>query len=91
MIVKPSLLLGNICRLRVFSAFKQKRANKFAIFVFTGQFAATGNPNGPGVPAWAPYDAGRDNYLTFGGDMTEGSGWRTKSLDFIERFYAARA
>jgi para-nitrobenzyl esterase len=55
------------------------------------QFAATGNPNGPGVPAWAPYDAGRDNYLTFGGDMTEGSGWRTKSLDFIERFYAARA
>jgi carboxylesterase type B len=54
------------------------------------QFAATGDPNGPGVPAWAPYDAGRDNYLTFGGDMTEGSGWRTKSLDFIERFYAAR-
>lgn len=54
------------------------------------QFAATGDPNGPGLPAWAPYDAGRDNFLTFGGDLTEGMGWRTKSLDFIERFYAVR-
>jgi carboxylesterase type B len=54
-------------------------------------FAATGDPNGPGVPAWAPYDPNRDNYLAFGGDLAEESGWRTAALDFIERFYAARA
>lgn len=55
------------------------------------RFAATGDPNGPGVPPWAPYDAARDNYLTFGADFAEGARWRAEALEFIERFYAARA
>jgi carboxylesterase type B len=54
-------------------------------------FAATGDPNGPGAPRWAPYDAIRDNYLTFGDDFAEGTKWRLGPLEFIERFYAARA
>ena len=54
-------------------------------------FAATSDPNGPGVPRWAPFETGRDNYLTFGGDFAEGTGWRTAPLDFLERFYAARS
>jgi para-nitrobenzyl esterase len=54
-------------------------------------FAATGDPNGPGAPQWSAYDAIRDNYLTFGADFAEGTLWRTAPLDFIERFYAARA
>ena len=55
------------------------------------QFAATGDPNGPGVPAWAPYDIARDNYLAFAPGFAEGTRWRAAPLDFIERFYAARA
>jgi para-nitrobenzyl esterase len=54
-------------------------------------FAATGDPNGPGAPAWQPYDPARDNYVIFGGDAAEGAGWRTAAVDFIERRYAARA
>jgi carboxylesterase type B len=53
-------------------------------------FAEKGDPNGPGVPNWAAFDAGRDNYLTFGDDLAEGTRWRTEPLDFIERFYATR-
>jgi carboxylesterase type B len=53
-------------------------------------FAATGDPNGPGAPHWSPYDASRDNYVCFGGDFAESNGWRTEPLEFIDRFYAAR-
>jgi len=53
-------------------------------------FAATGDPNGPGVPRWTAYDAIRDNYLTFGADFAEGTLWRAGPLGFIERFYAGR-
>jgi len=52
-------------------------------------FAATGDPNGPGAPQWAHYDAARDNYLAFDANFAEGTRWRAEPLDFIERFYAA--
>jgi para-nitrobenzyl esterase len=54
-------------------------------------FATGGDPNGPGAPHWAPYDAIRDNALVFGEDFPERTGWRIAPLEFIERFYAARA
>jgi para-nitrobenzyl esterase len=50
-------------------------------------FAATGDPNGADTPAWAPYDAERDNYLEFGDMVRAGKGWRTKYLDFLERYF----
>jgi para-nitrobenzyl esterase len=54
-------------------------------------FAATGDPNGPGVPAWAPYDPARDNALTFAAGFAEQTNWRADSLAFFERYYAERA
>jgi len=54
-------------------------------------FAATGDPNGPGVPHWAPYDLARDNALTFGAGFAERTGWRARFLAFFERYYAERA
>jgi para-nitrobenzyl esterase len=54
-------------------------------------FIATGDPNGPGAPHWDPYDLARDNYLTFGGDFAQGSGWRAQQSAFAERFYRSRA
>jgi carboxylesterase type B len=54
-------------------------------------FAASGDPNGPGVPAWAPYDPARDNAITFGAGMSEQTGWRARFLTFFERYYAERA
>jgi para-nitrobenzyl esterase len=54
-------------------------------------FAATGDPNGPGAPVWAPYDPARDNALTFGAGFVEQTMWRARSLSFFERYYAERA
>jgi para-nitrobenzyl esterase len=53
-------------------------------------FAATGDPNGPGAPPWKPYDATRDNYLTWGEGFPEGTHFRTEHVDFLERLYTAR-
>lgn len=62
-----------------------------AIMAAWVNFATTGDPNGPGAPLWAPFDAARDNYLTLDSTLAEGTRWRTGPLDFIERFYATRA
>jgi para-nitrobenzyl esterase len=37
------------------------------------RFAATGNPNGPGLPAWPAYTAAADQYLEFGDTIKAGS------------------
>jgi len=50
-------------------------------------FAATGDPNGPGAPAWEPYDPGVDNHLALGERTGPGRAWRAAQLDFLERFF----
>ena len=50
------------------------------------RFAATGDPNGEGLPHWAPYDAATDPDLEFGDEIRAGSGFRTAPLDAMERF-----
>jgi carboxylesterase type B len=52
-------------------------------------FAHTGDPNGPGLPAWPRYAAADDNYLTLDRGGAVGRGWRTAQLDFVESYYAA--
>jgi carboxylesterase type B len=54
-------------------------------------FIATGDPNGPGAPAWDPYDLERDNYLRIGGDFAQGTRWRAEPSAFCERVYRAHA
>ena len=46
-------------------------------------FAATGNPGG----GWQPYEAARDTYREFGDAVRPNSNWRTKYLDFLERYF----
>jgi para-nitrobenzyl esterase len=67
------------------------RAVSDAIVAAFSNFAARGDPNGPGAPRWAPYDPARDNYLTFGADFAQGTRWRAEQAEFIERFYRSRA
>ena len=50
-------------------------------------FARNGNPNFPGLPYWAPYDAAAENHMTFGNIIEEGRGWRKEELNFLDRFY----
>jgi para-nitrobenzyl esterase len=45
------------------------------------RFAATGNPNGPGLPAWPAYTAAADQYLEFGDTIKAGSELHKKEVD----------
>lgn len=50
-------------------------------------FGRKGNPNFPGLPSWAPYDAAAENHMAFGDTIEVGSGWRKEQLDFLDRYY----
>jgi para-nitrobenzyl esterase len=53
-------------------------------------FAATGNPNAPTLPRWAPYDPAADNHMAFGDTVEPGREWRKPQLDFLDRFFDAK-
>lgn len=47
-------------------------------------FAKTGNPNGPGLPAWDSYDRERDNSMDLNGEPKMIEGFRMAKLDAWE-------
>lgn len=49
-------------------------------------FATTGDPNGKGLPGWAPYDREKEAYLDFGDAVQLRNRLFEAQLDFIERF-----
>jgi para-nitrobenzyl esterase len=55
------------------------------------RFAAAGDPNGPGLPAWPAYDAARDPYLDFGDAIQPGEAFRQAPLDVMRRVNDAAA
>lgn len=67
------------------------RAVSDAMIAAFCHFAASGDPNGPGAPHWARYDPQRENYLTIGGNFSEGERWRSAQAAFVERAYRSRS
>jgi para-nitrobenzyl esterase len=55
------------------------------------RFAKTGDPNGPGLPAWPAYTAATDQHLEFGDEVRVGTGLHREACDLLERVWAARA
>ncbi len=52
------------------------------------RFAATGDPNGPGLPTWPLYHVATDPYLEFGNSVVANAGYRNHALDFVQEFFA---
>jgi para-nitrobenzyl esterase len=53
------------------------------------QFAKTGNPNGKGLPKWAPY-ASAESYLEYGDSMAQKQKLRPQYLDALDGIFAAK-
>ena len=52
-------------------------------------FAATGDPNGAGLPAWPVYSEEADELLEFGDTVQVRTGVRKARLDLLDRHFAA--
>ena len=53
-------------------------------------FAATGDPNGAGLPKWTAYDAKNAPYMDFGPIIQQKNHLLREQLDFIEQFQKRR-
>jgi carboxylesterase type B len=51
------------------------------------RFAATGDPNGDGVPAWPAYEANADAYLEISSKPRITNHWHSNGLDFVDRYF----
>jgi para-nitrobenzyl esterase len=51
-------------------------------------FAATGDPNGDGLPEWPAYDIQNEHYIELGDTIRQGQRLRQQQCDFFERFSA---
>ena len=55
------------------------------------RFAATGDPNGGGLPRWPAYDPATNPYLDFGTQIRAGHAYRKVQLDALEAYYSSDA
>jgi para-nitrobenzyl esterase len=53
------------------------------------QFAAKGDPNGPGLPEWPAYDPATELHMELGDRVGTGTGLRREACDFFEELFLA--
>jgi len=51
------------------------------------QFATTGNPNHPELPAWPTYDVETQQYQIIGEEIGQGSDFHRRELDELDRYF----
>ena len=54
------------------------------------RFAAAGDPNGPGLPAWPAWEPASDRHLELGVDVSAGDGLHVEGAALWDRFQAQR-
>ena len=54
------------------------------------RFAAAGDPNGPGLPAWPAWEPASDRYLELGVNVSAGDGLHVEGAALWDRFQAQR-
>jgi len=68
--------------LSFFTPTPSELALEDAMIGYWTRFAATGDPNGAGAPAWPPYDPAADTHLVLDDTITLGRGLRAAQCDF---------
>lgn len=53
-------------------------------------FAATGNPNGPGLPEWPAFESPTEKYLELGDEIRVDEKLRPASCDLFAKIEAVR-
>ena len=66
------------------------RAVSAAMMGYWTQFAATGDPNGGGLPAWPAYTLAGDTHLALAEPLATGSGFSRDGAALYDRFEADR-
>ena len=61
-----------------------------AMMAYWVRFAATGDPNGNGLPRWPAYTASRDPYMEFAAEAQAKTELRKESLDLFEKIATER-
>jgi para-nitrobenzyl esterase len=56
---------------------------------YWANFAATGNPNGKGLPQWPVYRQAKDTAIEFGDEVKPIANLHKPALDAIDDYYAA--
>jgi para-nitrobenzyl esterase len=54
------------------------------------RFAATGDPNGDGLPTWSAYHQDEEPYMEFGDSLRSGRGFLKAECDFFDAYMATR-
>ena len=60
------------------------------IMSYWTRFAASGDPNGDGLPAWPPFALDTDQYLKLADPIVVGTGLHKKGAELFDRFETAR-
>jgi para-nitrobenzyl esterase len=68
----------------------QTREVSDAIMKYWTQFAKTGDPNQPGLPAWPAFGQGHEAHLELGRPIQAGTDLNKAKLDFFERVQPGR-
>jgi len=75
---------------RGFAAGEEDRALTAEIMTRWARFAATGDPNGPGLTSWPAYSPDEDAYLEFGDTVKVKRGLWKEACDLFDRVAAER-
>jgi para-nitrobenzyl esterase len=75
-------VFGNLGAAGGYAPSAAERALSNALIGYWSRFAATGDPNGGGAPAWPRYEAASDPYLRLDTAIQADAGLRTANCDF---------